>query len=159
MAGGPDEDLRYWLLPIMPGMFEMILICHTPESLTDWHRRFIELFEGCTRRAIRWTTSKPAAPMVRYLPVGKAIEAHPMALPSDKLEIVLDRFEMFGIGQCQCRMAMASLGHGCGKPLGNCTVMGQWAERGIEDGWLQRSRRRTPWRSNARPKSTAWSTG
>jgi ferredoxin len=29
---------------------------------------------------------------------------------------------------------MESLGQGCGKPLGNCTVMGQWAERGIEEG-------------------------
>ena len=75
--------------------------------------------------------------MVRYLPVGKAIDAHPMALPSDKLEVVLDQFETFGIGQCQCRMAMQVLGRGCGKPLGNCTVMGQWAERGIEEGVLR----------------------
>ena len=76
-------------------------------------------------------------PLVRYLPVGKAIEAHPMALPTDKLEVVLDQFETFGIGQCQCRMAMQVLGRGCGKPLGNCTVMGQWAERGIEEGMLR----------------------
>ena len=74
---------------------------------------------------------------VRYLPVGKAIEAHPMALPTDKLEVVLDQFEVFGVGQCQCRMAMQVLGQGCGKPLGNCMVMGQWAERGIEEGVLR----------------------
>jgi Na+-translocating ferredoxin:NAD+ oxidoreductase subunit B len=60
-----------------------------------------------------------------------------MALPTDKLEVVLDQFEVFGIGQCQCRMAMQVMGKGCGKPLGNCMVMGQWAERGIEEGLMR----------------------
>ena len=32
---------------------------------------------------------------------------------------------------------------GCGKPLGNCTVMGQWAERGIAQGWLRPVSRQT----------------
>ena len=77
------------------------------------------------------------SPVVRVLPVGRTIEAHPMALPSDQLEVVLDRFEVFGVGQCQCRTTMQVAGHGCGKPLGNCTVMGQWAEPGIRQGWLR----------------------
>ena len=55
--------------------------------------------------------------------VARAIEAHPMALPSDRLEVLLDRYQTFGVGQCQCRMAMKVLGQGCGKPLSNCTVM------------------------------------
>jgi Pyruvate/2-oxoacid:ferredoxin oxidoreductase delta subunit len=71
------------------------------------------------------------------LPVEKAIEAHPMALPSDKLEVVLDQFDIFGIGQCQCRTSMRALGRGCDKPLGNCMVMGQWAKIGIESGIIQ----------------------
>ena len=83
-----------------------------------------------------------------------------MALPTDKLEVVLDQFESFGVGQCQCRMAMQVLGRGCGKPLENCTVMGQWAERGIEAGRrCAASPRKKPWRSNARPNRTGWSTG
>ena len=28
-------------------------------------------------------------------------------------------------------------GRGCGKPLEVCTVMGEWAQRGIEGGWLR----------------------
>jgi Pyruvate/2-oxoacid:ferredoxin oxidoreductase delta subunit len=51
--------------------------------------------------------------------------------------VVLDRFETFGVGQCQCRMTMQVAGQGCGKPLSNCTVMGQWAEQGIQQGWLR----------------------
>ena len=103
-AGGPPHARRYRLLPIVPGIFEMMLIGHTPESLTDWHRRFIELFEALydTGYSLDYQAIIPT-PVVRYLPVGKAIEAHPMALPSDKLEVVLDQFDVFGVGQCQCR--------------------------------------------------------
>ena len=139
-SGGRKEGTApvYRLLPIVPGIFEMTLICYTPDSLTEWHRRFIELFESLyeTGYSLDYQQKHPT-PSVRYLPVGKAIDAHPMALPTDKLEAVLDQFEVFAVGQCQCRTAMAALGRGCGKPLGNCMVMGTWAERGIEDGWLK----------------------
>ena len=39
VSSGPDEDPVYRLLPLVPGMFEMMLIGYTPETLTDWHRR------------------------------------------------------------------------------------------------------------------------
>jgi Na+-translocating ferredoxin:NAD+ oxidoreductase subunit B len=113
------------------------LISHTPDSLTDWHRRFIELFEALYETGFGLDYQRHSTPAVRYLPVGKALDAHPMALPTDQLETVLDQFEVFGVGQCQCRLAMQALGKGCGKPLGNCTVMGTWAERGIAAGWLR----------------------
>jgi Na+-translocating ferredoxin:NAD+ oxidoreductase subunit B len=113
----------------------MMLISHTPESLTDWHRRFIELFERLYQTGYSLDYQREhATPWVRFLPVGKAIEAHPLALPTDKLEIVMDEFETFGVGQCQCRMTMQALGQGCGKPLSNCMTMGLWAERSIENG-------------------------
>jgi Pyruvate/2-oxoacid:ferredoxin oxidoreductase delta subunit len=127
----------YRLLPIVPGIFEMILIVHTPESLTDWHRRFIELFESLYETGYSLDYQQRQTPSVRYLPIGKVIDSHPMALPTDKLEAVLDQFKVFAVGQCQCRLAMQALGKGCGKPLGNCLGMGVWAERGIEEGTVK----------------------
>ncbi len=135
---GKGDDRRYRMLPIMPGIFEMVLFSHTPESLTDWHRRFIELFEALYETGYSLDYQDYPTPVVRYLPVGKAIDAHPMALPTDKLEVVLDEFDIFGVGQCQCRMSMQALGKGCGKPLGNCLVMGTWAEQGIADGLMRK---------------------
>ena len=82
-SSGPAEDRRYRLLPIMPGIFEMLLISHTPESLTDWHRRFVELFEALYETGFSLDYCGSHAPAVRYVPVGKVIDAHPMALPSD----------------------------------------------------------------------------
>ena len=139
-ASGPAAKPTYRLLPIMPGIFEMVLIGQMPGQLTGWHRRFAELFEalyetGYTRTYQQGQT-RPS-PLVRVLPVGQTIAAHPMALPSDRLEVVLDRYDVFGVGPCQCRMTTQVAGKGCGKPLGNCTVMGEWAGRGIEQGWLK----------------------
>jgi Pyruvate/2-oxoacid:ferredoxin oxidoreductase delta subunit len=132
---GSGVDARYRLLPIVPGIFEMVLASQTLETLTDWHRRFSELFERLyeTGYSLDYQRSY-STPFVRFLPVGKAIEAHPMALPTDKLEVVMDEFETFAVVPCQCRMSMAIQGQSCGKPLENCMLMGTWAERGIEEG-------------------------
>ena len=51
--------------------------------------------------------------------------------------MVLDQFDVFAVGQCQCRLAMQVLGQGCGKPLGNCMTMGEWAERSVEEGMMR----------------------
>ena len=136
-SSGPPERRRYRLMPIAPGMFEMVLIGESPDSLTEWHRRFAELFDALFETGYTLDYQDRPPPLVRYLPVGGVIDAHPMALPSDRLEVVLDQFETFGVGHCQCRISNDAIGQGCGKPLEVCTVMGQWAERGIDAGWLR----------------------
>ena len=135
---GPPEKRRYKLMPIMPGMFEIVLIGESPDSLTDWHRRFAELCDVLFETGYMLDYQDGAARVVRFLPVGGAIGTHPMALPSDRLEVVLDRFDSFGVGHCQCRMSAEPIGQGCGRPLEVCTVIGQWAEQGIDGGWLRR---------------------
>ncbi len=139
-ASGPRGDERYRLMPIMPGIFEMVLIGESLDNLGPWRRRFVELFEALYETGYSAEYDAPVK-MARALTVGKAIDAHPMALPSDRLEVVLERFDTFGIGECQCRTSSAALGKGCGRPRGNCTVMGRWAEQGIRDGWLKQASR------------------
>ena len=134
VRSGADGKARYRLMPIMPGMFEMVLVSPSPDGLTDWHRRFAELFEALYETGYMGDYAGPTTPWVRFLPVGKAIEAHPLALPSDHLEVVLDQFDAFGVGQCQCRIATEAVGRGCGKPKGNCAVMGKWAKGAIKMG-------------------------
>ncbi len=139
-ANGPPGMTKYRLMPIMPGIFEMVLIGESLETMSPWHRRFAELFEALYETGYivdyQHRQTRPS-PFVRVVSVGSTIEAHPMALPSDRLEVILDRFEVFGVGQCQCRMTMQVAGQGCDKPVGNCTVMGQFATQGIQQGWLR----------------------
>lgn len=144
-ALGPAEHRRYHLLPVMPGMFELILVGQSPQELSPWHRRFVELFETLYDSGYAGQYQQHAGqpvPAVRVLPVGRSIEAHPLALPADHLESVLQRFDIFGVGQCQCRLATHVLGRGCGRPMDNCTAMGVWAEIGISQGWLRRVSRK-----------------
>ncbi|MEN6494983.1 MAG: 4Fe-4S dicluster domain-containing protein [Thermoguttaceae bacterium] len=137
VSSGPDDNQQYRTLPLVPGVFEMVLITETAETMSPWHRRFAELFEALFNTGYVADYQKAGAPSVRFLPVGQAIEAHPAALPTDKLEIVMDRFEVFGVANCQCRTSARATGHGCDKPLENCMTMGQWAQRGIEKGILR----------------------
>jgi Pyruvate/2-oxoacid:ferredoxin oxidoreductase delta subunit len=137
-CSGPTEQRQYRLIPIMPGMFEMVLIGQSPATLTDWHRRFAELFEALFETGYTLDYQERQTPLFRFLPVGRVAGNHPMALPADHLEVVLDRFKVFGVGHCQCRMSSQPTGVGCGRPLLVCTAMGEWATQGIAAGSLQR---------------------
>ena len=134
---GAAERRRYRLIPIMPGIFEMVLIGESPETMSAWHRRFAQLLEALFETGYTLDYQEHPTQLFRFLPVGRIAGAHPAALPSDQLEVVLDRYKVFGVGNCQCRMSANPTGTGCGRPLEVCTAMGQWAERGIGAGWLR----------------------
>jgi Pyruvate/2-oxoacid:ferredoxin oxidoreductase delta subunit len=139
---GSVQPAKYRLLPIMPGIFEMVLIGQSPETLDDWHRRFAELVEALYETGYLSDYQSHPGSLVRFLPVSTVAGGHPLALPSDRLEVVLDQFDVFGIGHCQCRMSTPPTGAGCGRPLEVCTAMGQWAHAGIAAGWLRSVSRR-----------------
>ncbi len=136
VGSGPDDRCLYRMAPLVPGMFEMILIGENIENLSPWHRRFAELFQALYETGYL-ADYRSSAPMVRVLPVHQAANLQPAAIPTGQLEAILDRFDTFGIGQCQCRTAMLAVGKGCDAPRGNCVAMGQWAEKGVSAGWLR----------------------
>jgi len=137
-SGGAGQE-KYSLMPVFPGIFEMVLIGKDPEALNDWDRKFAELFEDLYMTGYWLVDDTKMGPgMVRYLPVAESVAANPMALPTDKLEPVLEPFSIFGVGHCQCRTSAQVEGKGCGKPTLNCLVMGEIAQGGIRDGWLQK---------------------
>ncbi len=116
---------RYAVMPIIPGTFEAVLITTSMDKLTDWQKRFAELFEQLYETGFMTDYLKLPTHAVRYLPVGQTIEAHPMALPSDRLEAIFDRYKTFAVFLCQCRMAEDIAGRGCGKPMENCIGFGE----------------------------------
>jgi Pyruvate/2-oxoacid:ferredoxin oxidoreductase delta subunit len=137
-ASGPENKSKYKLMPLMPGVFEMVLISENPETISPWHRRFAELFETLYATGYLADYGARPSPFVRFLPINQLAKAHPAALPCEQLEIVVDRYKSFAIGQCQCRTTMSVTGQGCGKPIGNCCAMGDFAEQGIRTGSLRR---------------------
>jgi len=138
LSSGTGNKKRYHLLPLMPGAFEMVLIRTSLDTLTDWHRRFAELIEALYETGYFVDYAEHAFSTVRYVPVGQTIEAHPMAMPSDRLEEILDRYKVFAVGLCQCRMAEEIAGRGCDRPLENCVGFGDAAEFLIRNGKMRR---------------------
>jgi len=137
-SSGTGDKKRYYLLPLMPGVFEFSLIRTSLDTLTDWHRRLAELFAALYETGYFVDYAEHPASTVRYLPVGEAIEAHPMAWPSDRLEEILDQYKVFAVGLCQCRMTEEIVGRGCGRSLENCVGFGDAAEFLIRNGKMRR---------------------
>jgi electron transport complex protein RnfB len=138
LSSGSANKKRYYLMPIAPGTFEMTMVRTSLDTLTDWHRRFAELFAALYETGFFVDYTVHPVPWVRYVPVGETIEAHPKALPSDRLEEVLDRYKAFAVGLCQCRMTEQIVGRGCDRPLENCVVFGSVAELLIRNGKMRR---------------------
>lgn len=143
LSAGSGARERFLLMPIVPGTFESVLVRPSAsDPVSPWHRKFAELYEdlfstGFTVEYIR----KPVEP-IRYLPVGESIANEPMALPSDRLELVLERWDDFAIGVCQCRLSKQLVGEGCGRMLETCTVMGSFARAVVEGGRMRRASRK-----------------
>ncbi|MGD9002603.1 MAG: 4Fe-4S binding protein, partial [Anaerolineae bacterium] len=139
LSSGAEDHRRYHLMPIVPGTFEMAMVRTSLDTLTAWHRRFAELFSVLYETGFFVDYADHPVPWVRYVPVGETIEAHPQALPSDRLEEVLDRYTTFAVGLCQCRVAEEIVGRGCERPVENCVVFGNVAELLIHHGKMRRA--------------------
>jgi len=134
---GPASKQVYDTLPIVPGTFEMALMRPSPETLTDWHKQFAVLFEELWETGYLTDFLKFPNPAVRYLPVMQTIGALPVAWPSDKLQEILDRYDLFAVGLCQCRLTEKFVDRECGRPMENCTVFGPSAGAVIKAGMMR----------------------
>lgn len=139
-SAGSGARERFMLMPVVPGTFESVLVRPSAgDAVSPWHRRFAELYEALY--ATGFTTEYIGKPVeaIRYLPVGEVIREEPMALPSDRLEVILERWDDFSIGVCQCRLSRQVVGEGCGRMLETCTVMGPLAPKLAEQGRMRRA--------------------
>jgi electron transport complex protein RnfB len=129
------KDL-YITMPIYPGTFDILFIGAEPREMTPWHKRCAELFDDLFYTGLVLTEYVNKGPLdaVRVLPIGEEIEGTQIALPSDRLEIALDRFEVFGLATCCCRQAKRLTGGTCTKEMETCVVMGGLAELFIKQG-------------------------
>ncbi len=139
---GRGRRKRYGLWPLLPGAFEMILMRPTLDTLTGWHRRFVELFEALYETGYLADQTEHRMAGIRYVPVDEAIEGHAQALPSDRLEAILDRYDTFAVGLCQCRMSARVLGRGCEREMENCVSFGDSARYLVGKGKMRPAEKR-----------------
>jgi electron transport complex protein RnfB len=133
-TSGSGEEKTYSHLPMAAGFFERVLMRTSMDTLTDWHRRFAELFEKLWETGFATEYWQKPKPRIRYLPMGQIIESHPMALPSDKLPELFSRYDTFAVTLCQCRLVENLIERDCGRPMEVCMAIGQRAEPHIKSG-------------------------
>ncbi len=124
LAMGNGRDRKYSVMPIVPGTFEAVMMTTSMDNLSDWQRRFAELFERLVETGFMTDYLKYDQPAVRYLPSHQSLGPQQLALPSDRLEEIMDRYKTFGVTMCQCGMTEVIAGRGCGRPLENCVAFG-----------------------------------
>ncbi len=138
--GGRD---LFMMMPILPGAFEFVMLqSSTQEAPSAWQRRFAELHEALYETGFMADYARRPINAVRYLPVGEVINALPMAYPSDRLEVILERYDDFAVMPCQCRTSAEMLGNGCGRLIETCTVMGKMAPAVVNRGFGRKLSRR-----------------
>ncbi len=142
LSYGPLDNRRYLMLAMVGGVFEMVQMgkdVGAPyDTLLAWRRRFAELFEELFDTGYWTDYTKHSTSLLRTLPIGQSIESNPIALPSDRLEEVFDRYNTFAVGRCGCRKTKQHVGEDCGRPLDVCTAMGDYAESIINKGFMRR---------------------
>jgi H+/Na+-translocating ferredoxin:NAD+ oxidoreductase subunit B len=136
---GQGGKAHYFILPIIPGTFEAVLMRVSPDGVSPWLKRFAELFEALFATGFIASYHHKPVGAVRYLPVGEVVQAQPMALPSDRLEYIMERHKDFAVGVCQCRLSKQLVGDGCDRMLETCTFMGDFATMFIREGRMRRS--------------------
>ena len=132
-----DSPRKYTILPIVPGTFEMAVMTPDLSRTNHWHKRFAELFETVWDSGYMKDYVFKGTPPVRYLPVGGAAQTLSSAWPADRLEQVLEPYDKFAIGHCQCRVVTHLAGRGCGKPTDNCLAIGPSADTMVSRGLMR----------------------
>lgn len=136
-----DTPRKYTILPLIPGTFEMAVMTPDLSTTNHWHKRFAELFDTIWNSGFIKDYAFKTTPFVRYLPVNSVVKTLTSACPSDKLEQVLEPYDKFAIGHCQCRLVAQLAGKGCGKPTDNCVMVGPHADAVTSRGLMRSASR------------------
>ncbi|MDT8272420.1 MAG: 4Fe-4S binding protein, partial [Desulfomonilia bacterium] len=124
----------YALLPLIPGMFEYLLMDGRD---TPWHRRYAQLIVDLfgTGYSSRYNTSP--SPLIRTIPIQTAVEEESRVVDADLMSEMIachDRLAVLNV--CQCRQSLLFVGHECSRssPQDGCLVFGSFAESTVESG-------------------------
>ncbi|MBC8274783.1 MAG: 4Fe-4S binding protein [Chloroflexi bacterium] len=122
----PDEEMYYFLIPWVIGIYEFQLNNLTPENI-ELYERFYQ--EGMVPS---WRNKKTG--MFRVIPVEKEIQGGTEIQPYEKVSQIIDSNTRFAVADCICRKEKRMVGEGCDKLLEACMSFGRAADFYIENG-------------------------
>ncbi|MBN2297223.1 MAG: 4Fe-4S binding protein [Deltaproteobacteria bacterium] len=129
-----STEKGYFLLPLMPGMFEYLLMDGRD---TPWHRRYGQLITSLFATGYTRGYSTTSSPIIRNIPVETAVEPSSRIVDSDLMSEMIDAHEKLAVLHvCQCRQSHMFSGHECSRsgPEDGCLVFGGFAQSTVENG-------------------------
>jgi len=117
----------YALLPLIPGMFERMLISGVD---SEWHKEYARMLNELYATGYVRKYNNRRVPGVRNLPVQKAVEGKTKIIDADLVSEMIDfHKELLVANVCQCRQSTRFSGKECkrSKPEDGCLVFGSFA--------------------------------
>jgi len=117
----------YSLVPLIPGMFEYILMTGRD---TAWHKKYAELITDLYYTGFIQNYTKTPVPAVRNIPVQSAIETQNHVVDADLISEMIERHSDFAVlNVCQCRQTQRFIGQECKRssPEDGCLAFGTFA--------------------------------
>jgi Pyruvate/2-oxoacid:ferredoxin oxidoreductase delta subunit len=122
----PDDELYYFLVPWMVGIWEYQLNNLTQENIKLYEKYFEEGMVPAQRnRKIGG---------FRVIPVEQEIEGSTEIQPYEKVSQIIESHTRFAVANCICRKESRMAGKGCDKLLEACMSFGAAAAFYIENG-------------------------
>ena len=128
-----DVGGRYCLIPLIPGMFEYVLMGGEED---DWHRKYAELvIELVDTGYFKQRYNSLRVPAIRNIPVQAAIDNNHRSLDADRISEMIDRHRFMAVANvCQCRQSMRFLEKRCQRAShrDGCLMFGaisRWVDR------------------------------
>jgi ferredoxin len=124
---------RYLLLPIVPGLFELVMWSRRTDAKT---RRFAELYESYYDA--NYFTATPKG-VIKIIPVEQHIDSQIGVLSSDRVSELVESHRRFSLTVCCCRHSADLRGQPCVKPKEVCMAFGSLSDFLVDRNLARRS--------------------
>jgi ferredoxin len=124
---------RYLLLPIVPGLFELVMWSRRTDAKT---RRFAELSESYYDADYFTTTPKG---IIKIIPVERHIDNQIGVLSSDRVSELVESHRRFSLTVCCCRHSAELRNQPCVKPKEVCMAFGPLSDFLVDRNLARRS--------------------
>jgi ferredoxin len=129
-----SSEKGYALLPLIPGMFEYLLMDGRD---SPWHRRYAHLINNLYATGYTKEYSTTSSPLIRNIPVETVIESSSRVVDTDLMSEMIQAHDKLAVlNVCQCRQSHAFSDHECSRAdiTDGCLIFGSFAESMVERG-------------------------
>jgi len=126
------------LLPLIPGMFEHMLIDGVD---TPWHREYARLLADVFTTGYVRSYSRVKLPAIKNIPVNVEVPSTGRVANTDAVAEMIEAHDNLAVANvCQCRQSLRFVEKTCNRslPEDGCLIFGSFAAASVNDGSSRR---------------------